>query len=130
MIVNLIQREFQLVVREGHLRLISVGNMNEIMQVETRNFTEQELGLVLVRALNVGCVESDAGQIATALDGVAFAINGKLPQRQELPLDSCWALVDRFAEAVLKNEGEGLEPGEHYQAYLKVRDELVNAIEQ
>jgi len=70
------RREFQFLIFEDHLRLISVGNMREIMQVETRNFTEQELGMVLVRALKVQCVESDAGQIAAALSEVASAING------------------------------------------------------
>lgn len=132
------RREFQLMFFEGHLlRLISVEKMSEVMQVNTRNFTEQELGLVLVRALNVPCVKSDTSQIAMALKEVAFAINHiKLPlqrgewpslQQGEQPSGPCWAIIDRFATAVRVNES-GESGDEAYREYLKARDTLANAM--
>ena len=80
--------KYEITTENGQsLRLISVDENCQLLHANTTNFTEQELGLVLVRALNVRCVESDAGRIETGLLGVASAINGiELPlQQQERP---------------------------------------------
>lgn len=53
-------------------------------------------------------------------------------QDQERPPSSCWAIIDRFKAAVLKNEAaneEGMGTGHDLSDYLKARDELANAMQ-
>jgi hypothetical protein len=56
----------------------------------------------------------------------------EVTKTSEIPKPSCWNIIDRFATAVrgMEEEGEvpGIVPSGHYEAYLKARDELANAM--